>query len=46
MIMVTVAELEEAFYPDNWLNPKNFDPVKIAEAEKALKELKETIRKE
>ena len=45
MIMVTISELEEAFHPDNWLNPRNFDPVLIAEAKKAWEDLAESLER-
>ena len=43
--MVTISELEEAFHPDNWLNPRNFDPVLIAEAKKAWEDLAESLER-
>ena len=45
MTNVTVADVEAAFHPDNWDNPRNFDPVLIAEAKKAWEALEESLKK-
>jgi hypothetical protein len=40
------STLETALHPDNWSNPRNFDPDLIAEAREAVKQLKETLNKD